>query len=151
MQQQNTFGLSHSYKGVPSLVPNQPSALSYIPGYIHPEPRKEPRPIQDIISPYPNLSSFLFDHNFWTTSTTKSRNDWDILRDLVTCANFNTDDIKETNFHKIEEELCGHSSRHSWEQQRGWHTSEIAIGIPLGIKKTGSVRWEDAAHTGGKG
>jgi hypothetical protein len=145
-QQRNTFGLSRSYKGVPSSVPDQPSALSYIPGYIHPEPRKEPRPIQDIISPYPNLSSFLFDHNFWTTSTTKSRNDRDILRDLVTCADFNTDDIKETNFRKIEEELRGRSSRHSWEQQRGWRTSEIAIGIPLGIKKTGSVRREDAAH-----
>jgi hypothetical protein len=71
-QQRNTFG-SRSYKGMPSSVPDRPGALSYIPGYIHSEPRKEPRPMQDIISPYPNLSYFLLDYHFWTTSTTSTR------------------------------------------------------------------------------
>ena len=79
-------------------------------------------------------------------STTKSRNDRDLLRNLITRDNFNKDDIKETNFHKIEEELRGRSSRHGWEQQRGWRASEITIGIPLGIKKTAPVRREHAAH-----
>ena len=71
-QQRNIFG-SRSYKGMPSSVPDKPGALSYIPGYIHSEPRKEPCPMQDIISPYPNLSYFLLDHHFWTTSTTSTR------------------------------------------------------------------------------
>jgi hypothetical protein len=131
---------------VPSSVPDQPNAPSYIPGYVHPEPQKEPRAILDIISPYPNLSSFLFDHHFWTSSTTKSRNDRDLSRDLITRDDFNKDDIKKTNFRKIEEELRGRSSRDSWEQQRGWRTSEITIGIPSSVKKTASVRRENAAH-----
>lgn len=145
-QERNTFGLSRSYKGIPSSVPDQPGALSYIPGYVHPEQRRRPRAILDIISPYPNLSSFLFDHHFWTTGTTKSRNDRDLLRDLVARDDFNQEDIKNTNFRKIEEELRGRSSHHSWEQQRGWRATEVAIGIPLGIKKTASVRKEGAAH-----
>ena len=36
-QRRNAFGLSRSYKGIPSSVPDQPGALSYIPGYAHPE------------------------------------------------------------------------------------------------------------------
>ena len=145
-QERNAFGLSRSYKGTPSSVPDQPGALSYIPRYVHPKSRREPRTIQDIIFPYPNLSSFLLDHHFWTTSTTKSRNDRNLLRDLIARDDFSKDDIKETNFHKMEEELRGRSSRHDWEQQRGWRTSDLAIGIPLGIKRTTPVRREDAAH-----
>lgn len=139
-QQRNAFGLSRSYKGVPSSVPDQPDAPSYIPGYVHPEPQKEPRAIHDIVYPYPNLSSFLFDHHFWMSSTTKSRKDRDILRDLVGRDDFNTDDIKEMDFRKIEEELRGRSSRYGWEQERGWRKSDITIGVPLGIKRTASVR-----------
>ena len=41
------------------------------------------------------------------TSTTKSRKDCDILCNLVGRNDFNMDDIKEMDFHKIEEELCG--------------------------------------------
>ena len=39
------------------------------------------------------------------TSTTKSRKDCDILCDLVGHNDFNMDDIKEMDFHKIKEEL----------------------------------------------
>ena len=82
---------------------------------------------------------------------TKSRNDRDLLRNLVSRDDFNKDDIKDTNFRKIEEELRGRLSCCGWEQQRGWRASEITIGIPLGIKKTASRRREDTAHTGGEG
>ena len=145
-QSRDAFGLSRSYKGVPSSVPDDPKALSYVPGYSHPTPYKEPRTIQDIVSPYPNLSSFLFDYHFWTTSTSKSRNDRDALRDLITHLNFEPEDIEDTNFRQIEEELRGRSSRNRWEQQRGWRTSEIHIRIPTGKKQTVPVRRANAAH-----
>ena len=145
-QTRDAFGLSRSYKGVPSSIPDNPGALSYIPGYSHPKPHKEPRTIEDIISPYPNLSSFLYDHHFWTTSTSKSRNDRDSLQTVITRSDFKPDDIKDTNFRQIEEELRGRSSRNSWEQQRGWRTSEIYIGVPTGEKQTAPVRRENAAH-----
>ena len=145
-QSRDVFGLSRSYKGVPSSVPDHPDALSYIPGYSHPEPRREPRTIKQIVSPYPNLSSFLYDHYFWTTGTSKSRNDRDALRALITRLDFNPDDIADTNFRQIEEELRGRSSRDNWEQERGWRKSKIHIGIPKGEKQTAAVRRENAAH-----
>ena len=39
-----------------------------------------------------------------------------------------------------------HLSRYGWEQERGWRKFDITIGVPLGIKCTASVRWEDATH-----
>jgi len=145
-QHRDAFGLSRSYKGVPSSIPDSPGALSYIPGYSHPKLHKEPRTIEAIVSPYPNLSSFLFDHHFWTTGTSKSRNDRDALKDLITHQDFDPADIQDTNFRQIEEELRGRSSRDGWEQERGWRTSKIYIGIPTGKKQTAPVRRENAAH-----
>lgn len=142
----DAFGLSRSYKGVPSSIPDNPDALSYIPGYSHPKPHRESRTIEEIVSPYPNLSSFLFDHHFWTTGTSKSRNDRDGLQALVARPDFKPDDIRDTKFRQIEQELRGRSSRNSWEQQRGWRKSEINIGIPTGQKQTAPVRRENAAH-----
>ena len=145
-QSRDSFGLSRSYKGVPSSIPDDPGALSYIPGYSHPKPHKETRTIEEIVSPYPNLSSFLFDHHFWTTSMCKSRNDRDMLQASITHPDFKPDDIRDTNFRKIEEELRGRSSRNRWEQERGWRKSEIYVGIPKSKKQTTAVRRENAAH-----
>ena len=145
-QDRDAFGLSRSYKGVPSSIPDNPAALSYIPGYSHPKPHKESRTIEEIVSPYPNLSSFLFDHHFWTTSTSKSRNDRDALQALVTRPDFKAEDVKDIRFRQIEEELRGRSSRNNWEQERGWRTSKIHIGIPTGEKQTAAARREKAAH-----
>ena len=145
-QPRDPFGLSRSYKGVPSSIPDNPGALSYILGYSHPKSHKETRSIEEIVSPYPNLSSFLLDHHFWTTSTRKSRNDRDALQALITLPDFKPDDIVDTDFRKIEEELRGRSSRNSWEQERGWRISDIHIGIPTGQKQTAAVRRGNTAH-----
>jgi hypothetical protein len=142
----DAFGLSRSYKGVPSAIPDNPSALSFIPGYSHPKPSREPRQIEEILSPYPNLSSFLLDHYFWTSGPSKSRNDRDAVQALITHLNFNPDDIVGVDFHRIEEELRGRSSRGNWEQQRGWVKSKIHIGIPTGQKQTAPVQRKNAAH-----
>ena len=58
----DVFGLSRTYKGVPSSIPDRQimNPLS------HPTPHREPKTIEEIIGPYQNLTSFLFDHHFWT-------------------------------------------------------------------------------------
>ena len=80
----NAFGLSRTYKGTPSSIPDQPYASDYIPSYARPTTPQEPRTIEDIISPYPNLSTFLFDYHFWTSGPTKSRCDRDCTQELLT-------------------------------------------------------------------
>jgi hypothetical protein len=143
---QNSFGLSRTYKGTPSIIPDQPNSSTYIPSYHHPIPPQEQRTIEEIISPYPNLSSFLFDHHFWTSSTTKSRRDRDSTQELLIREDFKASDLLGVNLNAIEEELRGRPSRGQWEQTRGWRKTDLVIGIPKGIKRTAAVRRDEAAQ-----
>jgi len=142
----NAFGLSRTYKGVPSSIPDQPNSSEYIPSYGHPATPREPRTMEEIISPYPNLSAFLFDHHFWTSAPTKSQRDRDSTQELLTREDFKASDLKGVNLNVIEEELRGRSSRSQWEQTRGWRTSNLTIGVPKGIKRTAAVRRDEAAQ-----
>lgn len=142
----NSFGLSRTYKGVPSFIPDQPNGATYIPSYRHPSPPQESKTIEEIISPYPNLSSFLFDYHFWTSGPTKSRRDRDSTQEMLGREDFEASDLKGVNLNAIEEELRGRSSRGQWEQTRGWRTSDLVIGIPKGVKKTAAVQRDEAAH-----
>jgi len=118
----------------------------YIPSYNHPTQPQESRTVGEIISPYPTLSSFLFDHHFWTSSPVKSRNDRDSLQELVVREDFEGSDLRGVNLNKVEEELRGRSSRGQWKQTRGWRASDLVIGIPKGIKRTAAVRRDEAAQ-----
>lgn len=142
----NTFGLSRTYKGVPSSIPDLPNSESFIPSYIHPTPSQEPKTIEEIIDPYPNLTSFLFDHHFWTSGPTKSRHDRDATQELLTREDFKPSDLKGVNFNALEQEVRGYSSTGQWEQTRGWRKSDLAIGFPLGVKKTAEVHRAEAAR-----
>ena len=142
----NAFGLSQTYKGVPSSIPDHPNSSTYIPSYQHPATPRESRTINDIISPYPNLSSFLFDHHFWTSGPTKSWRDRDSTQELISREDFEATDLEGVNLNAIEEELRGCPSRGQWEQTRGWRTSNLVIGIPKGIKRTAAVRRDEAAR-----
>ena len=107
---QNSFGLSQTYKGIPSSIPDQLNSKTSIPSYHHPVPPQEQRTVKEIISPYPNLSSFLFNRHFWTSSTTKSQHDRDSAQELLTQDNFKASDLNGVKLSAIEEELGGRSS-----------------------------------------
>lgn len=142
----NSFGLSRTYKGTPSVIPDQPNPNVSIPSYHHPTPPQDLRTVNEIILPYPNLSSFLFDHHFWTSSTTKSRRDRDSTQELLTWEDFDASDLRGVKLGAIEEELRGRSSHDQWEQTRGWRKTDIIIGIPKGVKKTAAVRRNEVAR-----
>lgn len=74
------FGLSRFYPVAPSTLPDPTNVVfeeGTIPMAISTPPER--RRLKDILKPYPNLSSFLFDHQFWTSSGSKSRNDRNTL------------------------------------------------------------------------
>ena len=143
---QNSFGLSRTYKGTPSAIPDQPSSSTYILTYHHPTPPWDSRTTEEIVAPYPNLSSFLFDHHFWTSSPTKSRRDRDSTQELLAWEDFEAADLRGVNLNRIEEDLRGRSSRGQWEQTRGWRKTDIVIGVPKGVKRTAGVRRDEAAQ-----
>ena len=93
-----------------------------------PAPPKRRR-LKDILKPYPNLSSFLFDHQFWTSSGSKSRNDRNALRDVIVHEDFNPADLKGVNFEAIEKDLRQTGGS-------GWRETSLTIRVPKGIKLT---------------
>ena len=123
----NKFGLLRAYKGLSSCIPDTTVNLesTYEPAPPPPSPPK--RTIKEIISPYPNLSSFLFDHQFWTSTGKKSQADWDQLSKLMAHPDFKQEDIIGVNFRSIEEKLKGRSSKASWEQEKGWRSKPLTI------------------------
>ena len=100
------FGLSRYYPIKPSSIPD-PTRVHFEEG-APPTTTSEPpkrRGLKDLLKPYPNLSSFLFDHQFWTSSGSKSRNDRNALRDVIVREDFHSSDLKGVNFEGIEKEL----------------------------------------------
>ena len=125
---------------------HQPNSGDHIPSYKHPATPQEARTIEEILSPYPNLSTFLFDHHFWTSGPTKSRCNRDSTQELLAQDDFEASDLEGVNLNAIEEELRGRSSRGQWEQTRGWRMSNLIIGVPKGIKRMAAVQRDEAAR-----
>ena len=103
-----------------------------------PAPPKRRR-LRDIIHPYPNLSSFLFDHQFWTSSGSKSRNDRNALRDVIVREDFDPSDLKGVNFEAIEKKLRQTGGS-------GWRETPLTIRVPKGIKLTKAAKQAAAAE-----
>ena len=132
------FGLSRFYPTKPSSVPGPRLIFEEgTPSVPEPTPATEPpkrRRLKDILKPYPNLSSFLFDHQFWTSSGSKSRNDRNALREVLIREDFDPSDLKGVNFEMIEKDLRQTGGS-------GWRETLLTIHVPRGIKLTkGSKR-----------
>lgn len=130
----NKFGLSRFYPIAPSTLPD-PTEVVFEEGTVPiatPTP-PERRRLKDILKPYPNLSSFLFDHQFWTSSGSKSRNDRNALRDVVVRDEFNPSDLKGVNFESIEKDLKKTGGS-------GWRETLLTINVPKGVKLTKAAK-----------
>lgn len=74
----------------------------------------------------------------------KSRADQDQLAKLMNHPNFKQEEIAGVNFQGIETKLKGCSSKAPWEQEKGWQSKPLTIGVPLGIKRTKATKSADA-------
>ena len=128
------FGLSRFYPIKPSSVPN-PTQVIFEEGTTLPPAPMPPkrRRLKDILKPYPNLSSFLFDHQFWTSSGSKSRSDRNTLRDVIVRDDFNPSDLKGVNFEAIEKDLRQTGGS-------GWRETPLMIRVPKGVKLTKAAK-----------
>ena len=100
------FGLSRLYPIKPSSIPDSARVVFEEGATLaSTSTLRERWRLKDILKPYPNLSTFLFDHQFWTSSGSKSRNDRNALRNVIVREDFDASDLKGVNFEKIEKNL----------------------------------------------
>ena len=63
------------------------------------------------------------------------------MQALIMYPEFKPDNIRDINFHQIEEELCSYSS-----QEQGWKKTKIYIGVPTAQKWMVVVQQENTVH-----
>ena len=113
----NAFGLLREYAKKPLRIPDESSS-----------PVCESPPVEDIISPYPNLSSFRFAHLFSTISRLSQPVE-DAIQRLIVNIDFRASDIDNLNFQGLKEKVL--SSSGPWgDSDEGWRKGEAKIRIP---------------------
>lgn len=90
----------------------------------------------DNLEPFPNLSSFELGEWFWCQGTHKSISDFKALIKILTNPEFSIDDIRETKWTRIFQELGKNkeeigSSRPQWIDDSGWRQTDIKVEVPL--------------------
>lgn len=145
----NQFGLRRFYKRRPIRPPKASRDLEsvYAPTADAAAAKKRrKRSIEDIIFPFPNISSWRFGWHY-NSGHKKTLGDRDAMKTLITRDDFVAGDIADTDFDRINSELAaGFTLDTPWANAReGWIKSSVTIGVPEGKKSTQSSRREDAA------
>lgn len=86
--------------------------------------------------PYPNGSSFALGEWYWNTGIQKSQSDFRHLVGIITDPAFQTDDIRNTRWDKIDRQLGDSSSELDWadEPDAGWTRTPVTIRVPFAYK-----------------
>jgi hypothetical protein len=134
----NNFGISSLFKRRPVKMPDTLDLEAVYTPAVRAKKLKQPRrPIQEIIAPFPNLSSWLFGAQFWLGGK-KSKVEREDLQNIITRPDFNPSDLVGVDFKKIDEQLA--SSSQEFAAGEGWKKTSIRLGIPSAQKSTKAFR-----------
>jgi hypothetical protein len=107
----NNFRLIRTYHGHPSGVPTSEKSDFLMDNL---QPTQEPTPsflpkkksVKDIIHPYPNFSSFLFNRWHWDSSKKTKKGCSDFIKLMAKHPDFKINDITSVNFDCLDEKLA---------------------------------------------
>lgn len=143
----NRFGLSRLYKRRPVQEPDSSIGLEavYTPSQSQRIPPPPKRAIQEIIAPHPNLTTFLFNHQFWLAGHKKTRNERTALRDVMVREDFKNEEMLGVNFDQLDKKLGSSTLEAPWVRESdGWIRESINIGIPP-LKRPNQAERREAA------
>jgi hypothetical protein len=127
------FGLSRLYKRRPVALPDPSIDLHavYTPTEAQRAAPLPKRAIKQIITPFPNLSSFLFGgHHHWLSGNKKSQNARKSLQEIITRPDFSPQDIAGVDFNKLDEKLSSSDIEAPWVRDKAdWQCTSVTIGV----------------------
>jgi hypothetical protein len=136
-----TFGMRRIYAQRPVDVPDlqvDPGIL-FTPLAEHTVARSS-RSVSDIIAPYPNITAWRWNHNFWSVGDTRSITFRKNEQLLARHPDFNANNFASADFEAIEATVLATKS-HPWDDVRdGWRRVNLTIGVPVGIPRTESEK-----------
>ena len=101
--------------------------------------------ITDIIDPYPNVTSFLFNLTWRQIRGVVSNSDCTSFTKMLIDKHFNNEDLVGINFAGIEKELAA-DVQSPWGSN-GWRHSTILIEVPTGEKAHKRFTPHNSKHT----
>lgn len=85
--------------------------------------------------PYPNRSSFRLGDWFWNDGTQKSLASFNSLINIITNPDFQTADIQNVQWDKINEELSRNDIGEWLDEDAGWKSTPISLSIPYQARR----------------
>jgi hypothetical protein len=128
----NIFGLYCSYLSQPNHSPPIPDNGVLLDDLISPNSQEES--VRNIIHPFPNFSTFLLAHWFYTGGIQKSQNEWNCLVNYVLLApGFFPDDLQGNSLNALDSALDWlDGPAHSMFEEGGiWIPCSLEISIPI--------------------
>ena len=150
----NAFGVYRMYHGKPSGVPVNASTRHHLFSddfcalAANRSAAEEPQPqhsVSDIIDPYPNKSTFLFNDWFWTGANKSQSSRKDLLENVLRHPDFVLKDLPKTDaeLRRLDQALAENPG--SVASSSGWKVTDVDIMIPTGKKSTKTSRQQAAA------
>jgi len=124
----NIFGLSRRVRSevIPSPDPEDHVSaqdLSTIPTHDHPDSTR-------LFYPYPNRNAFLLGDWYWNDGVQKSQASFDRLMGIVGSPDFKPTDIRDVNWHKINNVLGSEDEWEWMDGDAGWTRTPVTITVP---------------------
>ncbi len=145
----NKFGLTRVYHGHPSGAPESQMS-DFLTDNLQP-PRQpatglplNKRTVMEIIYPYPNISSFLFNRWHWDSGKKTKKGRADFIDVVAQHPDFRIEDITGVNFDRLDNQLAQNPG--AVVDDNGWTNSSVPIYIPTGKKETKASRREAVAR-----
>ncbi len=130
----NRFALVREYQQRPSAIPDYVVLWKSLVINLPPIIPKKHRKVSNIIYPYPNVSSFLYNLTWRRMCGIVSASSREMMTISLRDKHFKTSDIEGINFSQIEKQITD-DVQSPWGGN-GWKRSNIIIEIPTGAKPT---------------
>ena len=141
ISQKNSFGLFRLYDEGSVPTSGDPEDQSEA----DPLPTHRQESVSNIFYPYPNESSWCIGDWYWNHGAQKSKQSFKNLVDIITSANFRSEDLYRTNWTAIDRQLGSLGTVHDhsqatpaatdpeeWQaEDDGWMQRDITISVPF--------------------
>jgi hypothetical protein len=133
----NKFGIRRIYKQRPLRIPDLHVNHDMLFALTAEQAvARASRTVKQIIAPYPNITSWRWNHHFWTLGDTRSIKSRSNQQLLAQASDFVAADYAAANFPAIEAKVIA-TKTHPWDNpEDGWQKVDLVIGVPVGVPRT---------------
>jgi hypothetical protein len=137
MDTNKTYGIRRIYTRHPLAIPDlhADKNLLFAPATDQVVARSS-RTVTEIIAPYPNITSWRWNHLFWSIGDARSIKFRDHQQLLARHSDYNPIDYAKANFKSIEDKVRATKTNPWSNVEDGWRQVDLTIGVPVGIPRT---------------